>query len=58
VTRLNNELRHMIAMSETRQMFEKTALLSLDADSPTLTKRVVDELDHWKAFFEEKSSKK
>lgn len=57
-TRLNEELRRFIASPETRQMFEKNALLSVDADSPTLTKRVVEELDYWKAFFRDKGLKK
>jgi tripartite-type tricarboxylate transporter receptor subunit TctC len=58
VKRLNEELRSLIASPETRQVFEKNALLSVDADSPTLTKRVVEELDYWKAFFKDKGSRK
>lgn len=58
VAKLNDALRRFIAAPETRQMFDKSALLSMDADSPALTKYVVDELHHWKAFFEEKGAKK
>ena len=38
--------------------FEKSALLSMDADPPTLTKYIADELKRWTAFVEEKGLKK
>ena len=36
VTKLNEEMRRLIAAPETRQLFERSALLSLDADLPGL----------------------
>lgn len=58
VTRLNEEMRRLITAPETRQMFEKSALLSLDADSPRLTGFIADEVKRWRAFVEEKGLKK
>jgi tripartite-type tricarboxylate transporter receptor subunit TctC len=58
VTKLNAELRQFIATPETRQMFDKSALLSMDADAPTLTKYIDGELKRWTAFVEEKGLKK
>jgi tripartite-type tricarboxylate transporter receptor subunit TctC len=57
VAKLNDELRRLITTPETRQMFEKNALLSMDADPTTLKRFVVDELDHWKAFFKKRGLK-
>ena len=57
ITKLNDELRRFIAAPETRQMFEKSALLSMDADPPTLARYVIEELGHWKTFFREKGLK-
>ena len=39
-------------------MFEKSALLSMDVDSPALTKYVAGEVKRWTAFVEEKGLKK
>ena len=58
VTRLNEEMRRLIASAETRQLFEKSALLSLDADSPRLTGFIAEEVKRWRAFVEEKGLKK
>jgi tripartite-type tricarboxylate transporter receptor subunit TctC len=58
VARLNQETRRFINAPETRAQFERTALLSMDADVPTLTKYVADELKRWTAFVEEKGLKK
>jgi tripartite-type tricarboxylate transporter receptor subunit TctC len=58
VEKLNAELRRFIALPETKQMFEKNALLSMDADSPALTKYITAELKRWTAFVDEKGLKK
>jgi tripartite-type tricarboxylate transporter receptor subunit TctC len=58
VTKLNEEMRRLIAAPETRQLFEKSALLSLDADSPRLTGFIVEEVKRWRAFVEGKGLKK
>ena len=58
VARLNEEMRRLIASAETRQLFEKSALLSLDADSPRLTGFIAEEVKRWRAFVEEKGLKK
>lgn len=58
VEKLNAELRRFIASPETKQLFEKNALLSMDADSPGLTKYISGELKRWTSFVEEKGLKK
>jgi tripartite-type tricarboxylate transporter receptor subunit TctC len=58
VQKLNAELRRFIALPETKQLFEKNALLSMDADSPALTKYIAEEVKRWTAFVEEKGLKK
>ena len=58
VEKLNAEMRKLINAPETRKQFEQSALLSMDADVPTLTKYVADELKRWTAFVEEKGLKK
>ncbi len=58
VARLNHEVRRLINAPETRQQFEKTALLSMDADVPALTKYIADEFKRWTTFVEEKGLKK
>jgi tripartite-type tricarboxylate transporter receptor subunit TctC len=58
VARLNAEMRRFIAAPETKQTFEKSALLSMDADSPALTKYIAGEVKRWTAFVEEKGLKK
>ncbi len=58
VQKLNAELRRFIAAPETKQMFEKSALLSMDADSPALTKYIAGEVKRWTDFVEEKGLKK
>jgi tripartite-type tricarboxylate transporter receptor subunit TctC len=58
VARLNQETRRFINAPETRAQFERTALLSMDADVPALTKYVADEVKRWTAFVEEKGLKK
>ena len=58
VAKLNAEMRRFIAAPETKQMFEKSALLSMDADSPALTKYIAGEVKRWTAFVEEKGLKK
>ena len=45
-------------LPETRQLFEKSALLSLDADLPRLTGFIAEEVKRWRAFVEEKGLKK
>jgi hypothetical protein len=39
-------------------MFEKSALLSMDADSALLTQYIAGEVKRWTAFVEEKGLKK
>ena len=51
-------MRRFIAAPETKQTFEKSALLSMDADSPALTKYIAGEVKRWTAFVEEKGLKK
>jgi tripartite-type tricarboxylate transporter receptor subunit TctC len=58
VSKLNEELRRFIASPETKQMFDKSALLSMDADSPALTKYIAGEVKRWTSFVEEKGLKK
>ena len=58
VQKLNAELRRFIAAPETKQMFEKSALLAMDADSPALTKYIAGEVKRWTDFVEEKGLKK
>jgi tripartite-type tricarboxylate transporter receptor subunit TctC len=58
VEKLNMEMRKMINAPEMKQQFEKSALLSMDADVPTLTKYVAAELKRWTAFVDEKGLKK
>ena len=58
VARLNEEMRRLIAAPETRQLFERSALLSLDADSLRLTGFIAEEVKRWRAFVEEKGLKK
>ena len=58
VAKLNDEIRRLIDAPETKQMFEKSALLSMDADSPALTKYIAGEVKRWTAFVEEKGLKK
>jgi len=58
VVKLNDEIRRLVASPETKQMFEKSALLSLDADSPALTQYIAGEVKRWTAFVEEKGLKK
>jgi tripartite-type tricarboxylate transporter receptor subunit TctC len=58
VAKLNAELRRFIAGPETKQMFEKSALLSMDADSSALTQYIAGEVKRWTSFVEEKGLKK
>jgi tripartite-type tricarboxylate transporter receptor subunit TctC len=58
VEKLNAEVRKLIGAPETKQQFEKSALLSMDADVPKLTKYIADEFKRWTAFVEEKGLKK
>jgi tripartite-type tricarboxylate transporter receptor subunit TctC len=58
VSKLNEELRRFVASPETKQMFDKSALLSMDADSPALTKYIAGEVKRWTSFVEEKGLKK
>jgi tripartite-type tricarboxylate transporter receptor subunit TctC len=58
VAKLNEELRRFIASPETKQIFDKSALLSMDADSPALTKYIAGEVKRWTSFVEEKGLKK
>ena len=53
VARLNQEVRRFTAAPETRRQFEQGALLSMDADVPTLTRFIADELKRWTGFVEE-----
>ena len=56
--KLNREVRNFINAPETKQQFEKTALLSMDADPQALTKYIGVELKRWTAFVDEKGLKK
>jgi tripartite-type tricarboxylate transporter receptor subunit TctC len=56
--KLNLEVRRLINAPETKQQFEKNALLSMDADVPGLTKFIAEELRRWTAFVAEKGLKK
>ena len=58
VEKLNQEVRRMINAPETKQQFEKTALLSMDANPSALTKYIADEVRRWTTFVEEKGLKK
>jgi tripartite-type tricarboxylate transporter receptor subunit TctC len=58
VEKLNQELRRFIATPETKQMFDKSALLSMDADSAALTRYIAGEVKRWSAFVDEKGLKK
>ena len=58
VSKLNEEMRRLIAAPETKQLFENSALLSLDADAQRLTSFIADELKRWTKFVEEKGLKK
>jgi len=58
VQRLNEEMRRFIAAPETKQQFERGALLAMDADAPALTQYIADELKRWTAFVAEKGLKK
>jgi tripartite-type tricarboxylate transporter receptor subunit TctC len=58
VARLNAELRSFIGSPETKAQFEKSALLSMDADSGALTRYIAGEIKRWTAFVEEKGVKK
>jgi tripartite-type tricarboxylate transporter receptor subunit TctC len=58
VDKLNQEVRRLINAPLTRQQFDKTALLSMDASVPELTKYITDEVKRWTAFVEEKGLKK
>jgi len=53
VDRLNRELRHALHTPESQQRFARDLFLSMDADVPTLTAFVTDELQRWTAFFRE-----
>lgn len=54
VEKLNRETRRYISAPETRQQFETSALLSLDADTPALTQFIDAEVKRWSAFVAEK----
>jgi heat shock protein HspQ len=41
-----------------KEMFDKSALLSMDADSPALTSYIAGEVKRWNAFVDEKGLKK
>jgi tripartite-type tricarboxylate transporter receptor subunit TctC len=56
--KLNLEVRRFINAPETKQQFEKTALLSMDADVPRLTRYIAEELKRWTKFVEEKGLKR
>ena len=58
VEKLNAEVRKLIGAPETKKQFEKSTLLSMDADVPKLTKYIADEFKRWTAFVEEKGLKK
>ncbi len=58
VSKLNEEIRHLIAAPETKRLFENSALLSLDADAQRLTSFIADEVKRWTKFVEEKGLKK
>ena len=54
VEQLNGEMRRFIGAPETRQQFDTSALLSLDADALALTGFVDAEVRRWTAFVAEK----
>jgi len=58
VDKLNQEIRRLINSPEIREQFEKTAVLSMDADGPALTKYLAEEVKRWSAFVDEKGLKK
>jgi tripartite-type tricarboxylate transporter receptor subunit TctC len=58
VGRLNAELRKAINEPGMKQQFEKSALLSMDADVPAPTGYIAAELKRWTAFVDEKGLKK
>jgi tripartite-type tricarboxylate transporter receptor subunit TctC len=58
VEKLNQEIRRLVKSPEISQQFEKTAVLSMDADVPALTKYLADEVKRWSAFVDEKGLKK
>ncbi len=58
VEKLNVEVRRFVNDPATRQMFEKSALLAMDADVPGLTKYIAGEVKRWTTFVEEKGLKK
>ena len=58
VEKLNVEVRRFVNDPATRQMFEKSALLAMDADVPGLTKYIAGEVKRWTTVVEEKGLKK
>ena len=54
VVRNSTEVRRFINDPATKQMFEKNALLAMDADVPALTKYIAGEVKRWTAFVEER----
>src|SRR6185437_3083372 len=57
VTELNKEIRRFINAPETKKLFETNALLTMDADPPTLTSYIAGEVKRWRAFVAEKGLK-
>jgi tripartite-type tricarboxylate transporter receptor subunit TctC len=58
VENLNQEIRRLVNSPEISQQFEKTAVLSMDADVPALAKYLAEEVKRWSAFVDEKGLKK
>jgi tripartite-type tricarboxylate transporter receptor subunit TctC len=57
VAALNKEVRAFVNAPETKMLYEKSALLSMDADPATLTQYIASEGKRWRAFVEEKGLK-
>jgi tripartite-type tricarboxylate transporter receptor subunit TctC len=58
VQKINAEMRTFLKTPETRTQFERSALLTMDADSPALTRYIAGEVKRWSAFVDEKGLKK
>jgi tripartite-type tricarboxylate transporter receptor subunit TctC len=57
VAALNREVRQFVNAPETKVLYEKSALLSMDADPAALTRYIASEGKRWRAFVEEKGLK-
>jgi tripartite-type tricarboxylate transporter receptor subunit TctC len=53
VEKLNQEVRRFVTAPETQQQFERSALLSMNADVAALNRFIAGELKRWTAFVDE-----